>query len=143
MGIAIDELLSLARELRLGHQPDLPLGQRVRQVIDRDPRLLASLGPHRLLHTEITPQEALASVPATLWWDLLGTLARFFPGTGPDAFCKDFSDVSPYKLDAVFDGPVAELNALLVRTRSLVVIDWSRNREIAQQIKRAFEANLL
>jgi hypothetical protein len=143
MGVAVDEMLSLARELGLEHDPKVPLGQRVRLTVEKDPRLLASLGPHRLLNTELTPEDALGALPSTLWWELVGTLARFLPGYGPDSYCRDFSDVPTYGIDAVFDRPAADLRQLVLRSRSLLLIDWTQNREIAQQVSRAFEANLI
>jgi hypothetical protein len=143
MGVAVDEMLSLARELGLEHDPKVPLGLRVRATVEKDPRLMASLGPHRLLHAEVKPQEALAALPSALWWDLIGTLARLLPGYGPDSYCRDFSDVPTYGIEAVFERPAADLRQLLLRSRSLLLIDWSQNREIAQQVSKAFEANLL
>jgi hypothetical protein len=115
----------------------------VRHTVGRDPRLLGSLGPHRLLNAEITPEDALAVLPAALWWELIGTLTRFFPGYGGDSYCKDFSDVPTHAIDAVFERPLADLRQLLLRSRSLLAIDWTQNREIAQQVSRAFDANLL
>lgn len=142
MGVVADELLSLARQLGVDHDPAIPLAQRVRQVIERDTRLLESLGPHRLLHAALAPAEALQAIPANLWWELVGTLARCLPGLGPDAYCGDFGDVPAAQLEAVFERPLNDMRLLLVRSRSLLLIDWRENREIAGQIQRAFEMSL-
>jgi hypothetical protein len=34
LAVALDEILSLARQLAAEHQPDVPLGERVRAVFD-------------------------------------------------------------------------------------------------------------
>jgi len=143
MGVAVDELLSVARELGIDYDEKVPLVQRVRHTVGRDPRLLASLGPHRLLNQEISPEDALAALPPSLWWELVGVLAKFFPGYGKDSYCRDFSDVPTYAIDTVFDRPLADLRRLLLHSRSLLTIDWTQNREIAHQVSRAFDANLL
>ena len=61
---------------------------------------------------------------------------RLFPGVGPDSFRRDFGDAPAGALETVFNDPLAELDALLVKSRSLIVIDWTVNREIRSVIDR-------
>jgi hypothetical protein len=134
LAIALDEVLSLARQVGSEHNPDFPLGKRIRAVFDKDKRYVASLGPHRLVREAIEPAEALELLPSDLWYDTLGMIVRLFPGMGPDSICKDYGDVPSLALETVFNRPLEEFESLLVRSRSLIVIDWKFNREIQAAI---------
>jgi hypothetical protein len=133
--VALDEILSLARELANQHDAHSPLPLRVRAIVESDPRWLAALGPQRLQWEGLTPEHALEMVPADLWMDVLGTLVAMFPGVGPDSACRDYGDAPPGALHRVFDRAIADLDRLLLRTRSLIVIDWRYNREIHSIIR--------
>ncbi len=128
--VALDELMSLARQLGAGHDAKVPLADRVRKVFDSDPRWLASLGPQRLSFEPMGPGAAFDLVPGALWWETLGAIARMFPGMGPDSRCADLGDARHGGLHNPLDGALEDLDALLRRTRSLIVIDWKYNREI-------------
>ena len=128
--VAVDELLSLARQAAAEPDSSLPLGQRVRGILEKNERFLEALGPHRLVRETVDPKEALAFLPADLWCDALAALIRFFPGLGPDSACKDFGDVPSLALETAFNQPLADVEKLVLRSRSLVVIDWNQNREI-------------
>ena len=80
-------------------------------------------------------------LPAELWCDTLGALIRLFPGLGPDSVCKDFGDAPALALERVFDKPLEDLEKLLVRSRSLIVIDWNANREIHGAINGILNRN--
>ena len=136
LAIATDELLSLARQVAMQHQPNVPLGDRIRTIFEADSRWLNSLGPHRLTRETLTPQEAFDLVPASLWFDTLGLLVRMFPGIGPDAFCRDYGDAPRGGLHKIYEQAQNHLDTLLVRTRSLIVIDWRFNREIHGILRR-------
>jgi hypothetical protein len=136
LGVAADDMLGFARKLAQETTPGEPLAARALRVAGADPRIRAALGPHRLACDGITQDDAFGWLPPELWWQVLATLARFFPGTGPDSFCKDFGDASPFNLEKIFDTPLHELDNLLVRTRSLIVTDWTANREISRVIRR-------
>ncbi len=73
-------------------------------------------------------------LPANLWYDTLGVIVSLFPVVGPDSICKDYGDVPSLALETVFNRPLEELELLLVRSRSLIVIDWKFNREIHSAI---------
>lgn len=136
LAMAVDELLSLARQASTEPDPTLPLPDRVAAIFRREPRYTASLGPDRLMRDSLDPAQAAALFPAELWFTTLATLIRFFPGLGPDSVCRDFGDAPALALETVFNRPLQDLEDLLVRSRSLLVIDWHQNREIAQVIRR-------
>src|SRR5205823_6479862 len=90
--VALDEMLSLARQVAIEHKPEVTLGKRLQAIIERDQRWAASLGPHRLIREESIRKSAARIVPADLWWETIGVIVRLFPGIGPDSFCRDFGD---------------------------------------------------
>lgn len=136
LAIAADELISLARQVALQHQPGVPLAERIRAIFQADSRWLHSLGPHRLTRESLSPQEAFDLIPANLWFDTLGLLVRMLPAIGPDSACRDFGDAPRGGLHKIFDPILNTLDTLLVRTRSLIVIDWRFNREIHAVLRR-------
>src|SRR6202011_4835322 len=52
LAIALDEILSLARELAIEYRPDLAFGERLRAIIERDRRWAVSLAPQGLVSDE-------------------------------------------------------------------------------------------
>ena len=141
LAVSLDELLSLARQVALDHQPEVPLGERVRSVFEKDDRYGVSLGPQRLIREAVEPEDAFQLLPSDLWYDTLGSIIRLFPGMGPDSICRDFGDVPSLALETVFNKPLEELEKLLVRSRSLIVIDWNYNREIHAVIQGYLDRN--
>ena len=111
-----------------------PLAKRLRAIVERDRRWAASLGPQRLVRDEVIREAAARIVPADLWWETIGVILRLFPGIGPDSFCKDFGDAPSSALDQIFDDGIAKIDLLLLRSRSLVVADWTQNLEIHDAI---------
>jgi len=141
LAVALDELLSLARQVAAEQKFDKPLGERIRALFDQDKRYPAALGPQRLTRQEVEAAEAFQWLPPELWYDTLGAIIRLFPGLGPDCICRDFGDVPALALETVFNQPLEALEKLLVRSRSLIVIDWSLNREVHTAIKTYLEKN--
>jgi hypothetical protein len=137
LAVALDEMLSLARQVAAEHRADAPLSDRIGGVLQKDARFAESLGPHRLLREEAPEVHKL--VPAELWHSLLAVIVRMFPGLGPDSVCKDFGDAPALALESVFDAPLREFDQLLVRSRSLIVIDWTYNREVSSAIDEFLE----
>lgn len=133
--VALDEILSLAREIANQHDAQSPLGLRIRAILESSPRWMSSLGPHRLMWEGLSPQQALEMVPLDLWIDLLALIVAMFPGIGADSAARDFGDAPPGALHRTFDRAVADLDKLLLRSRSLIVIDWRYNREIHSVIR--------
>jgi hypothetical protein len=134
LAVALDELLSLARQVALEHKPELSLPTRIAAIFEQKSDWVASLGPHRLLANLLSPEEASVVVPAELWCEVLAAVVRLFPGAGPDSYCADLGDAPALALESVFDRPLADLQTLLLKTRSLIAIDWTFNREIRSVI---------
>ncbi len=135
LAVALDEALSLARQVAAEHKPDIPLGSRIRAILERDPRYAASLCPHRLTREGLSPEEAARLMPVELWCDTLALVIGLFPGLGPDSVCRDYGDVPALALETVFNRPLEELEKLVTRSRSFIVIDWSYNQEIHNAIE--------
>ncbi len=130
LAIVTDELISLARQVALEHNAHAPLAERIRSIFQADSRWLNSLGPHRLSRETMTPQEAFDLVPTDLWFETLAMLVRMLPSIGPDSTCRDYGDAPRGGMHKIFDRALADIDTLLIRTRSLIVIDWRFNREI-------------
>src|SRR5438045_1656574 len=99
LAVSLDEVLSLARQIAADHKPDVPLGERVRAIFEKDARYAQSLGCHRLVREKLEPKVAAELLPMNLWYDTLGTIIRMFPGIGPDSACKDFGDAASLALE--------------------------------------------
>ena len=134
LAVALDEMLSLARQVATEHDANIALGERLRRIVARDRRWGVSLGPQRLIRDAVAREAAARILPADLWWETLGVIIRLFPGIGPDSFCRDFGDAPSLALDQIFEDAIAKINLLLLRSRSLVVADWSQNLEIHDAI---------
>jgi hypothetical protein len=112
---------------------------RLRAIFDQDPRWVESLGPQRLVQEALAAPEAFDLLPSDLWFDALALIVRMLPGIGPDSTARDLGDARALGLHKVFDRGVADLDSLLVRSRSLIVIDWQYNRKVHAVI-RQFQA---
>jgi hypothetical protein len=132
--VAVDEMLSLARQLAAEFDPMLAFSLRLRSIVEGDSRWLDSLSPKRLARDPETRSIAAAVVPIETWWDLLGLIIRLFPGTGPDSFCRDLGDAPSLALHRIFEEAISAFEKLQLRTRSLVVTDWNQNIEIHDAI---------
>ena len=135
LAVALDEVLSLGRQVAAEYKADVPLPARIASIMTADPRFAKSLAPHRLAQEPMEPMAAFELLPPELWHHLLAVLVRLFPGVGPDSYCKDFGDAPPLALENVFDQPLADLEKLIIRSRSLIVIDWNANREVHSAIR--------
>lgn len=133
--VAFDDISSLANQVARNHDETVPLRARIRELFDRDKRWQQSLGPHRLRWEAIPPEQAMDLVPADVWADTLGLIIRMLPGVGPDSVCADYGDAEPGALHRVFDRTMQDLMNLLVRTRSLIFVDWRYNREVNAVIR--------
>ena len=128
--IALDEVLSLAR--LLASQPAGPgsLAGRVAQAATADARWHESLGPHRMMRDALTAEDARAAFPQALWWEIIAWIVRLFPGVTPESYCRDYADAPAPALEMAFEGPRAELDGLLLHSRSVIVSDVHAHREI-------------
>jgi hypothetical protein len=133
--IAKDEILSLARQVASGQDSSIPLRQRIEKIFESDPRWLGAIGPHRLLNEDLQPKEVFDLVPPELWWDTLAFIVRLFPGMGKDSWRRDYGDAGRGGLHKVVLDVIPDLESLMLRTRSLIVIDWRFNREVNAAIR--------
>jgi len=133
--VSLDEVLSLAHQVAVDHDGTTDLATRIRRLFDTDKRWVLSLGPQRLTYEDVAPEDAFDLVPTDLWWDTLAMVVRTFPGVGPDSTCRDLGDAPVGGPHKVFDRALSDLESLLLRTRSLIVIDWRFNREIYAVIR--------
>lgn len=142
--VAIDEMLSLARAVNQAADGGMAadssgvasVAKIVGHVFRSDPRWLAALGPHRLTEEELTPEQALDLVPSDVWFSVLAAIVPMFPGLGPVSRARDLGDARFGGVHLVFDGAMEDLDVLLRKTRSLIVIDWNANREVHSVIRR-------
>lgn len=137
---ALDEALSLARQAaslhaELGGESAPSLADRIRLIFDADARWSGSLGPQRLGREKLSAEEAFDLVPPELWWRVLAAVVRMFPGMGPDSICRDLGDSRGGGAHRVFGPAMEDVDDLLVRTRSLMLIDWRYNREVHSVIR--------
>jgi hypothetical protein len=137
LAAALDDILSLARQVAHEQPKNQPLPRRIQTIFDQKPAWLESLGPHRLTMDSLSPQEGITLLPKELWFEVLAVIVRCLTGSGPDAYCADLGDAPALALESIFDRPLADLENLLTKTRSLIVIDWSFNREVRAAIAAA------
>jgi hypothetical protein len=135
LGVALDEVLSLARQVATEYNADTPVAARVHAIMTNNPRFADSLAPHRLVQEAMEPAAAYELLPPEIWYHTLAMIMRLFPGVGPDSYCKDFGDAQSLALETVFNKPLEDLEKLLVSSRSLILIDWHANREVHSAIR--------
>ncbi len=135
LAVALDEVLSLARQCAVSAKEAASLEDRIGALMDKDKRWLESLGPHRLTREEMSPKTALDLVPREVWLRTLAMIVRMFPGVGPDSACRDLGDAPAAGPHAVYAPVLTDLDRLLVETRSLIMIDWRFNREIHSVVR--------
>src|SRR5882724_3153096 len=135
LAVALDEVLSLARQAATNYKAESPLAARIGSIMTDDPRFAKSLAPHRLVQEPMEPMTAFELLPREMWYHTLAAIVRLFPGLGPDSYCKDFGDAPSLALEVIFNKPLEDFEKLLVRSRSLVVIDWNANREVHSAIR--------
>jgi hypothetical protein len=135
LAVALDEVLSLARQAATDYNAETPLATRIGNIMNGDQRFAKSLAPHRLMQEPMEPLAALELLPSEMWFHTLAAIVRLFPGIGPDSYCKDYGDAPSLALETIFNQPLEELEKLLVRSRSLIVLDWNANREVHSAIR--------
>ena len=134
-GVALDELLSLGAASDAAEVTEEMRPAVIGQLFQRDPRWTKTLGPHHLSATSLAPEEALASLPEGLWFEVLAWILRVIPGACRDSCCRDFSDAPAGDAFRVFDAPLRELELIAEGTRSLLVMDWTDQMEMARVIE--------
>ncbi|MGC8559321.1 MAG: hypothetical protein ACP5O1_01430 [Phycisphaerae bacterium] len=129
----IDDLHALARLLaqETGNRAD-----RLLKLITDDERFKKSFSVENAFLNPQLRQCAPEMIPAEIWRKLLELLLKMLPGILPDAFIRRYGGIRGKNQAAGFDALFDSLSALLVQTRSLMVIDWRINREIHAVIRR-------
>jgi len=128
--VALDSLLSLAREAECAEAKDETLSTVIAAAFARDPQWCASLGPQYLSDKEMGSETAFQSVPPNLWWDTLAMIVRMLPGQGAFRTCRHLGDASDGALQDVLRRCRTDVACIAARTRGLIVGDPARNREL-------------
>jgi hypothetical protein len=132
--VALDELFSLAAKVaEKGGDGSHTLAV-IRSTLEEDAKWQTTLGPHHLVADGLSAEDGALLFPADLWWATVAVLMRCFPGLLPGSYSRDLGDAPALALEKVFDEPLAHLDSLLLRSRSLISIDWNMNREIRSVI---------
>jgi hypothetical protein len=119
---AVDDMLSLAREMKERYQENVPLSDRLSQLIGGNTNWLKRFGPHNILSSSsLDPLQALRIIPMQQWYELLSVIVSLFPTVGPDSVCTDYGVAQHGTLEAIFDEPLARLERLQVFARQLVI----------------------
>ena len=132
--VVLDEMLSLMRQIEVDYDESADMEKRISDLFNSDSRWLESLGPQHLTFDDIGSDEVFCMIPRELWWEILRTILRMFPGLGPDSECNDYGDAQPGGLHKVFEPTMGALDNLILKTRGLIVSDWEFNEEISAVI---------
>ncbi len=129
----LDRAFSLAHEA-VQNPGGGKLEDRIADAFATDPRWQESLGYQHALHSTAEPTAGDATLPPRLWWATLSFVLRLFPKLLPESYCKGYGDAPPLALETIFDLPIQELDALLLRWRAFLLGDWRQNQEVARVI---------
>src|SRR6185295_13014309 len=83
LAVALDEVLSLARQAATEYKAETPLAARIGSIMNADERFAKSLAPHRLMQEPMEPMVAFELLPPEMWYHTLAAIVRLFPGIGP------------------------------------------------------------
>ena len=132
LAVALDELVSLGRQagaLRAG-DGSLSVEDSFERAFFSDDRWMGSIGPQRLVADEVPAGQAIDMIPPEIWVRVLVVLSRMLLTADGFGYCRDVGDTRGLSPHVVFDGALDDLSSVLVRTRSLIVVDWRHNREV-------------
>ncbi len=137
LALSLDRVCSLAKQT-VANTEGAPadLTSRIAGIFASDERWRQWLGAQNLLHDPDRSEQAARVVPNKLWYDVLAMIVRMLPGPGPERACRDYGDVPSGGIHKVFDRAASDLSQLLLRTRSLVVMDARQNREMRSVIEK-------
>jgi hypothetical protein len=105
-------------------------------LVNENERFKKSFGVENVFLDPQLKQAAAEMIPVDIWRKVLTVLLRMLPGVMPDAFVRRYGALKGGGQSVYFDALYEELVALLVQTRSLILIDWRMNREIHAVIRR-------
>ncbi len=143
LAAALDDLASLARCAQQERESDgsISLEDSFERAFFADAGWAGSIGPGRLIAEVVPAAQALDLVPSEVWVRVLALLSRMLLGVSDAGFCRDAGDTRGLAPHLVFDGALRGLTDLLVRTRSLIVVDWRHNREV-HSVVRSFREGM-
>lgn len=140
LGVALDDLMSMARRTGTDSQTTLDsLARAIETELRTQPGSASALGPVNLAHEPTHASVASAVVPLQVWAQILAACAALIPGLTPASWCAEAGAAPPASPERVYDAPLAEFRRLARVVRSLLVCDWSSNREI-DAVVRELEA---
>jgi len=136
LGETLNALLGLRSQCPPGEVATHIRASLEQDLLAKEPSWLPMLGPHRLYQEEIPPKEALSLVPIESWSQTLAWIVRLLDSGEPG---QPSSQAGPEALgapEAAFNALASALEKLLIQTRSLLLVDWSFNREISSVIQQ-------
>jgi hypothetical protein len=123
-------MLSLGRAAA-AKAPEMQLEQAVADLLENDARFLSALGPQHVIK-----DSAEEIIPLEVWTPVLAAIVRYFPGLGPFSICADLAAAPTEAPHTIFMEPLAQLDLLLLRLRSLCFSSWRENNEVAALLSR-------
>ena len=138
--VILDDVSSLARRLGDSGGKTVDFAAVLKGLLGKDEKLLNLTSPHSLLGGDVSEQQVRSALGTDIWLETLTWVLRLFPDTGASSFCKDFGDVSPLALETVFDLPAQQLEAIVLRLRSILAPSLSENEEISDVILSQLES---
>jgi hypothetical protein len=133
--VIVDEMLSLIQRVAKQSADTQSILAELRMLASKDRDALDRLSPQALIESGDSPEQARAKLPIQLWWEAIAVLFRFFPGLGPYSFSANLGEAPPEALERVFEKPIAELESLTRRLRSVLLPSVSANEELAQLLR--------
>jgi hypothetical protein len=130
--LVVDEVERLGRAASV----DLPKQASLQETAAVVERLFANdfagtcLSPCHLRGQLFESSQSSDIVPSRLWAEVVAILVRLTPGLGPVSQCSDFGSAPTGGLHLPLEEPLAALESLCARARSLIFSDWNMNREV-------------
>ncbi|HTE87518.1 MAG TPA: hypothetical protein VK639_01065, partial [Terriglobales bacterium] len=141
LGSFIEKLSELGQEAAAENSKEQTFAQRVCKILHSDadreePVYLKQLGPHRLVNGELDWKTSLRLLPVDLWSESLALMIELVvQELWNQLKVFDPSLLTTDALARVFDAPRQRLLKLLVRSRSLLVVDLDFNRLVNEVIE--------
>ena len=133
--VALDGVLSLAREAEFANATDETLAAVIAAAFARDPQWGQLLGPQFLSGKELKAEQAFQGLPPALWYDTLALVVRMFPGPGSFRTCHHLGDAQDSALESVLRRCRADVASVSCRARGFIAGDEARNQEIRDIVR--------
>jgi hypothetical protein len=132
----LPEVVDILEQLGRAASDQLPPGAGLEPTVPVVQQLLATneafgrLAVHHLFGILPDAPKSADSLPPQLWAEALAILLRLMPGLGAVSQCADYGAAPGGGLHAPLEEPLAALENLCARARSLVFSDWNANKEV-------------